>query len=263
MKLHELREESIGDAVKRWTPTRLSRPDMIEWCKQNASKYLAQGCPIYRGMATSRMADGIPSNDGILDTTKLKRDSANSNGFYNWWIDSTWTEFPKRSESIICTTAKTTAEMYEDVHLIIPSDSCRIGVCPTEDIWNSFSTIMSEYSDASQFSSDIGSAISSITKDYPHNYEELKKLSKQVTLDNMKETNFKKLITLMDANKLDTLFDLFSWALDTEKHKFRAVTASNFSEFGDQEVWVSGKVLQVHASHLYGGLEEYLAQFFH
>lgn len=76
----------------------------------------------------------------IVDTTKFIRGSANTESWYNMWIDNSdkWKkhDFPKRLSSLVCSSIF--SDDYGNAKLIFPTDSCRVGVCPQADIWISF-----------------------------------------------------------------------------------------------------------------------------
>ena len=78
----------------------------------------------------------------IADSTKFIRGSANTESWYNMWIDNSdkWKryKFPKRLSSFICSSIF--SNDYGAPKLIFPTNSCRIGVCPDADIWISFNT---------------------------------------------------------------------------------------------------------------------------
>lgn len=70
-----------------------------------------------------------------------KRLSANTYNFMTLLLDNlpSWSNFPKRSESLICTTDKDEAEVRSGgTYLVFPFNNAKIAECPEDDIWNSF-----------------------------------------------------------------------------------------------------------------------------
>jgi hypothetical protein len=98
-------------------------------------KYLS-GYGIYRGMTNY----GKP-----IFVTPGTRTSVNTNNFYtrlfSGILDS-WSNYPKRERSIICTSSPYTACGFgTSVCVVLPENKSLIGICPTDDIWQSFSDI--------------------------------------------------------------------------------------------------------------------------
>lgn len=94
--------------------------------------------PIWRG---ERQAQALLGNDGVvvIDTTKSERSSQNTRNWYTLILDNhpAYKDFPKRSQSIICTTKYTTAQSYgrDNAMAVIPFDSAKIGWVNAPDIW--------------------------------------------------------------------------------------------------------------------------------
>lgn len=103
----------------------------------NAVKYYkkAGGNFIFRGTYNIN----VPYS--FIDPKVLKRTSANTRNFYTLILDNDprWREYPKRSRSMICSTNINKSRDYGSVYIVVPYDGFRIGVCPEDDIWDSFS----------------------------------------------------------------------------------------------------------------------------
>lgn len=110
----------------------------LDFLKNSCDDYL-RACSaagrllIFRGERSSRPFE-------IADSSKFIRGSANTESWYNMWIDNSdkWKrhQFPKRLSSFICSSIF--SDDYGASKLIFPTNSCRIGVCPQADIWISF-----------------------------------------------------------------------------------------------------------------------------
>lgn len=76
-----------------------------------------------------------------VDPKKFTRKSANTNNLYTSIIDNhaEWKKYPKRSQSIICSSSTKGAAPYGNIFCVFPEDGANYGVCPTNDIWGSFS----------------------------------------------------------------------------------------------------------------------------
>lgn len=93
-----------------------------------------QGHVIYRGEETK-------SSDLLfVEPAKFKRYSANTANYYTEIIDNSekWKSFPKRGQSLICTTDYETAYGYGPMYVVLPVSDPVIGVCAKGDFWYGF-----------------------------------------------------------------------------------------------------------------------------
>lgn len=67
---------------------------------------------------------------------------------YNIWAshDRSWSAYPKRSRSWICSTDKTTAGAYGKLYTVFPEDNSLFGICPGMDFQMSFDYAFKKYS---------------------------------------------------------------------------------------------------------------------
>lgn len=117
----------------------ISEEQLIELIKSrfsSAYKKINAGCVIYRGM--NDYSDYILATPGI-------RTSINTNNFYNRLFSGilpSWKNYPKRNSSFICTSCIDTAEDFgSKVYVVLPENGAKIGICPSDDLWNSFGSI--------------------------------------------------------------------------------------------------------------------------
>lgn len=112
----------------------------IPWMKKKCGKYikgLVSGKipTIYRGIRN------FTGEYGIVDPKSAsERRSANTMNHTTLLVDNlpSWKRFPKRSQSIICSTNFANAQSYGPIHLVYPTDQCDIGVVPSMDMWDGF-----------------------------------------------------------------------------------------------------------------------------
>lgn len=98
-----------------------------------------QHVAIYRGSKTyNGDVQYLDPNAKITERT-----SSNTYNYYNLWMSNNpqWAEFPKRNRSLICSSNSSHASGYGTLRVVIPLTNCKIGICPSEDIWNSFKNI--------------------------------------------------------------------------------------------------------------------------
>jgi len=77
---------------------------------------------------------------GFVEPAKFNRESAHTANFYTLMMDNLpeWSEYPRRSKSIVCSTSIGTAKDFGTLYQIFPFDGADLGVAPVNDIWNSF-----------------------------------------------------------------------------------------------------------------------------
>lgn len=102
----------------------------------------ARGIRIFRGdddlsAKSSNIYLGIPgtriSNNTDNYYTKLMSDVLDS-----------WSSYPKRNKSFICTTSKYRSKAYSEQYFgVFPKNEAKIGLCSAEDLWKSFKLLSS------------------------------------------------------------------------------------------------------------------------
>lgn len=114
------------------------------WIAKNASKYWdalmhKSTQPIYRGES------GF-DDDFIITNSGTGRKSLAGPNFITLLVDSSdeWKDYPKRSESFICSTSLGYASKFgPSKYLMIPTDKSMIAIAPKDDFWYSFSDLES------------------------------------------------------------------------------------------------------------------------
>jgi len=107
-------------------------------CKKARDEYVKSGTCLYRGMKKS-------GDFYQIDPTSSPRRSQYTDNYYTLIMDNDprWSKFPKRSESLICSTSIYKAKIYgNNTMLVFPYDNANYGVCPEDDIWQGFSNTM-------------------------------------------------------------------------------------------------------------------------
>jgi len=94
--------------------------------------------PIYRGIRNNHDYMFVDPKKGE------PRISANTKNYYTLLNDHShyWKEYPKRSRSIICTTDMDMSNNYGWVYRVYPYNGSKIGVCPANDYWVSFKSVL-------------------------------------------------------------------------------------------------------------------------
>ena len=79
----------------------------------------------------------------VVSPSKSYRTSKNTNNFYTGLIDKlpSWSDYPKRSKSIICSTKDWAAKSFGNVLRVFPQNGAKIGICNNNDFWESFPVV--------------------------------------------------------------------------------------------------------------------------
>lgn len=118
--------------------TQIEEGDAISFIKTHCKKALKAFLDndiLYRGMEYNGEYYHIDPKTGT-------RESANTSNEYTLIMDgnSRWKEYPKRSKSLVCTTSSRKTNSYGHTYMVFAKDGSRYGVCPKDDLWDSFST---------------------------------------------------------------------------------------------------------------------------
>jgi len=112
------------------------------------------------------------------------RKSANAQyNYYTMFFSNfpSWSKYPKRDNGLICSTSKDYASDYGAVHRCYPMNGAPIGVCPEDDIWNSFKKLAFSLDDINYIIHDILEIAWGSGADEGENWSTLKKQLGAVT----------------------------------------------------------------------------------
>jgi hypothetical protein len=196
--------------------------------------------PIYRG---SKNGYG---DIAIIDTTNSKRISTDTRNYYTLLLDHNpyMRNYPKRSNSLICSTSKNISSYYGTLYCILPFNGCKIGIVPDNDIWSVV-----------------------INFDNPNNSDiTLLRLNKVLQRWGISDQNYNSLVNdLKSRDGIVALKELFAGddkiknitpeqvldylneKLKPENIGFELKDTSSFItlDYPDKEVWFSGKCLAI------------------
>lgn len=94
---------------------------------------------VYRGVSTPLGAVHI-KNSVNLEKPRRSANTTNEFTVLTSRMLPSWKYYPEREQSFICTTDREYAKDYGDVYVVFPFYDPDFGVCPKNDIWNSFKT---------------------------------------------------------------------------------------------------------------------------
>jgi hypothetical protein len=231
-------------------------------CK-NGLKVITNGSVMYRGFGKHP-----PSSDfAIIDSSKVERTSRDTDNTYQLLMDISpaLSGFPKRSQSLICTTVwKDTAIYGPDRRIIVPYDGTAIATTPSRDFFG-------QTVDSSIFAGEVVSIAMRISRFmrglqiYPNHKEksytdavvlnrELATRSDEDILMNarielhLSGNVLDRFLQLMDKRKTDRFTAIAESMMTPENMGIRLTEFGNPLEMG--ECWFSGKCIVI-ASKLF------------
>lgn len=139
MRFNEIHEGTMARRYASSRRTPMEETEIIERIRSECSDALA-ATPILRGTRKSRGTENFAKINTVGSQPRL---SANTRSYVGLIMDNldVWQSYPKRSQSLICTSGYTTASWYGDqtnVYRVFPVNGTKIAVCPDEDVWFSF-----------------------------------------------------------------------------------------------------------------------------
>lgn len=242
---------------------------------QSSSKIYRGFKHINAHLTTPVGPEDINNSTGKIDTNKMNRMSANTFNYYTLWMDNhpSWSKFPKRSKALVCSTNIITASQYARKsypQLIIPADSNKIGICSGDDLWFSFDALadMAEHVISGDYSFSMDKFMTTLyyglsglgiseneAQALQTNYSSFESVLKRATRQDIqkiidsvlekdlwekKYRDLEKLLVILEKTNLNSLYDLFVKGLDPKRNNFKAVSAAEFRESDDTEIWVQG-----------------------
>lgn len=132
----------------------LSMDEAISLIKTNCKKSLEKiekRCMIFRATPTE-------GRFLLSDPTKGEpRYSSNTYNYMTLLMDNlpSWSSYPKRSKSLVCTTDPERNQNWNESKLVFPYDNAKIGICPEADVWDSFYRSLPSRWNVNEFNSVI------------------------------------------------------------------------------------------------------------
>ena len=220
------------------------------------NKYFKEEQEIWRGVKSHDYGDIVVVSPGT-------RISQNVNNLYTRLLSDIlpdWKDYPKRSQSFICTNSRNLSSFYGNSYLIFPENGAKIGICPRADIWDSFRLTLNHPS-IPEFVAEIR-AILSIANE--KSLESINNLLVDGTVEEImlamdRATEFLHTSTGITSiydirmkdefinNKNLTLLDYIQKQLDPIKNGFVSTTIEQLtlSQTKEHEIWTDATCLMV------------------
>lgn len=231
MRLLNFLNESRSKPIK----TRDQTIDMIlSYCSDAASRWL-KGNKIFRATNTK---------GPFLDLKPTgSRKSANTLNYYTLFINNhpMWEDYPERE--VICSGGsgeRAFAHFANYVYYVFPFDRSKIGICPENDIWDSFEESLGEYGIR-----DLDSMNDILDTLYisGDSYKELRMELENTPLSEI----------LLGWSSTRSVFDWLEEILNPKKNGFEVqpISKYNINPAADVEVWTDSECILVQANEEY------------
>lgn len=223
------------------------------------NKYFKEEQEIWRGVKSSY------DYGNIVVMTPGTRISQNVNNLYTRLMSEIlpeWKEYPKRSNSFICTNSDALSSFYGDSYLVLPENGAKIGICPKADIWDSFRLTLNHTS-IPDFVAGMKEILSIATKKSENKINEIliNGTTEEIIKAFDKTTKYVhtsaglfycisadyELFNEFDSNKKLTLLEYVQKKLDPVKNNFSLTTIEQYKLPSDskRELWTDATCLMV------------------
>lgn len=227
--------------------------EAIGFLRENCKDFLKNGSILYRGIYDADQ----PAL--IVSPSNFERKSRNTANYYTLLMDNlpAWKDYPKRSKSIVCTTHEGYAGNMGEPYRVFPFNGSKIGVCPSNDLWGSFTldVYSLEY---------VNDSIDFIIRelDFKHDinsYKDLLKLFDEFDAykSNIGALSLDKTLFGSYINNDTKFIDFISEMLNPKKQSFQLRTTRSFKNLPYREVWTDGTSILVHTSIVNNIIKEF------
>ena len=233
-----------------------------------AAKSAKKGICIYRGQR-----DGYINSPFISTPNYRISQNANYNIYTRLLSDilPSWKEYPKRNHSFICTNNINRADDYGNIYIVLPKNGTKLGICPEEDIWDSFQTLPYTLNDFNiELSAFLLWILNTDNSDNTYNKINMAKLFENGTTDEIENLFYnadKKMINFLSANDYEIYYpemvhnDLaekilsnykdelitgtLNDMLNPETNHFNLIDIKNYSSFfaDNNEIWFDNEAI--------------------
>ncbi len=218
----------------------------------DALKAFYKGKKLFRGYYDNKdYALSIDPKSG-----KPRKSAYTGSNYYTLLMDNlaSWKKYPKRSQSVICSTSYTKAKEYtfsNNVYFVFPYNGSKFGVAPNDDIFTSFKMydryqIMGTGRKFNTFLKDFLSISGNNTdKDWNTLLKAFKKYDKlRVYDDNILDFDIMQFDEFTKKEYNGSLLNTFNRLMNPQKNDFRLTKDINTIP-AEREVWTDGKCVMI------------------
>lgn len=270
MKLGNIARQILIEKKGRSKP--ISAEEAMSWIKKNAPITYndPHGDPkIYRGVASDQSKK---SNTLFIDPSKHERRSRfATDNLYNLIFSNSdrWKQYPRRDQSIICSTDFGVAASYSNkanVFAVISKEGSTYGICPEHDIQVSF-PVLNEIGLSGSFAVvhliKMVRQLAEFCSDFdniPHKFHDFAQLKDMLSSIEYEYDCIRNHTMKLDRDSLilakkwnesgyNSLYDYIDSLLDPKKNGFTTAKAPLFLK-GNKEVWTDQPSILINV-HIY------------
>lgn len=241
---------------------KITSDQLVSLCQtsySSALKAFKQNKIIYKGMHDKRLPE-------LSIVTSGYRISENTGNLYTLLFSdilSNWSMYPKRNRSFVCTSSLNVAKGFGKPYILFPANETNIGICPTDDMWDSFKNSKLVNGSIDAFVSDYIYFIDTglelyFNSSYLYDANELKNILDELTkhVKNNKEKmlsmfgNYKRLRGTIDAvcDRNISICDYLNEQFDPKTNGFNLTNIENYNldTYDGNEIWFSGDTLFIY-----------------
>ena len=208
----------------------------------------------------------------VIPGTRRSKDSSNLYTRLLSDIFPSWSEYPKRNKSAICTNNSVIAEDFSNrfVFVIFPQNNTKIGECPKGDIWDSFSLIKEQLKcNLDYFTTTVTIFISHTLNQTYYDINEiflsgtkqdilrLFNLVENKCQTELNESEYRQILekndikfserhsVLFNTAKKGKLLNYIEYLLNPKANNFRLITVNKVPKDNEHELWFEGQHLMI------------------
>lgn len=209
------------------------------------NKYVTTGAAIYKGSRNyDRQKLAMRDPMSFPDPRRSK----NTLNYYTEWVDNSpfWSQFPKRSRSLICSSDKVYASNFGQTAVVVPTVDTTVGICPDDDWWNSFNETspQNDPNEINQFVHDVLKSKGIYLNGKTVKYNEFAQHLKDVDLEKYDAYSFTEDLKIQ-AMELGGMIELMDHVFNPAANGFNLTTWKQFDTTGEHEVWLSASCVIV------------------
>jgi len=197
------------------------------------------------GRGLYRSSENYTNDYGVVEPSRFKRDSRYTYNYYTVMMDnmSLWNKYPKRSKSVIGASSPSRVDRHiGKTYIMLPIDGTDIGVCPEDDLWDSFSPSLDT------FNEDLKFAFETYIKESPSDkwgtlLKQFEKMDEVLSSPHKNKPVSRFFKEFYNGNMLQACTDY----LDPAKNGFVLRKVGDVLPF-NKEVWWSTKTVMVSSS---------------
>ena len=237
---------------------------MAKKCSNSVEQYIKSASVLWRGIQTKEAYEREPFRGDYLtiQPSKFERRLAYSGGnHYTLMMDNLpqWKAFPKRGRGLVCSSDRDYADGYNEngnLFAVFPVNGSKVGVCPKEDIYDSFKLVWSMGGFSKSMESDGFD-----DKNWKSLVMDMKEFSEDLQNDRTDYFNYDILDLVRGGHQImedsgDDFYKFFERVMDPKFNGFKLKKAGDKLIDG-YECWTDGDCLMVSWDELGNFIEEY------